>query len=134
MGIGTTTHMPSPRHSESLTVKKKALGRLRNLYLLNPFKITFIMTVDSIPPVIHNIPDDITVTIPLGLSGIQVSWEEPTATDNSGVVESSLRSMPPGSFFTVGRTPVTYTFTDPLDNSASATFYVDVRTGNYATE
>ncbi len=71
----------------------------------------------------------ITEETSLGSPGTVVTWEEPTATDNSGVVALSERSHAPGSFFIVGTTDVTYTFTDVSGNQAQCTFTVTVVEG-----
>ena len=88
-----------------------------------------INTADTTPPVINGI-DDITVVIELGTATVsQVTWVEPTATDNSGTVTLVSRTHTPNAFFTIGTTPVTYTFSDPSGNTASTTFNVNVVTG-----
>ena len=69
-------------------------------------------------------------TVEIGTSGLVVSWEEPTATDNSGVVTLASRDRFPGSFFVVGTTPVTYRFVDGAGNSALCSFDVTVGEGN----
>ncbi|XP_071488833.1 hyalin-like [Diadema antillarum] len=84
-------------------------------------------TVDTTPPV-PTCPPDITRTVELGVSGVQVSWTEPTATDISGVVSIQSRTSNSGDFFFVGTTDVIYTFVDGSQNSASCTFTVTVNT------
>ncbi|XP_072019635.1 hyalin-like [Amphiura filiformis] len=94
----------------------------------NTASVTFnvnVLEVDTVAPVISQ-PEDITVTVPLGTLGTTINWDEPTATDNSGTVTLASRSRAPNSFFNVGTTPVTYTFTDPSGNTASVTFNVNV--------
>ena len=63
-----------------------------------------------------------------------MSWVEPTATDNSGVVNLSSRSRAPGSFFVVGSTDVTYVFVDGTGNSAACSFSVNVVEGRFTIE
>lgn len=84
--------------------------------------------VDSIPPVIA-CTNDLSQTVNTGVTGTTVTWTEPTATDNSGIVSLTSRTHAPGSFFPVGTTQVTYTFTDGAGNSASCTFSVTVIEG-----
>ncbi|XP_072018428.1 uncharacterized protein [Amphiura filiformis] len=84
-----------------------------------------VIEVDTIPPVIICV-NDITETTGLGSPGTIVAWEEPTATDNSGIVSLSSRSRQPGSFFNVGNTDVTYEFVDGSGNSATCTFTINV--------
>ena len=90
----------------------------------NDSSATFTLTVtgDNIPPVV-TVPANITVDA-TGPSGAVVAFTA-TATDNSGSV--TLSCVPPsGSTFPVAVTPVTCTATDPLGNSAYATFTVTV--------
>ena len=72
-----------------------------------------------------------TANIMIGIGGSQVSWSEPTATDNSGIVSLQSRTHAPGQFFVVGSTPVTYTFVDGSGNTARCTFTVIVTEGKY---
>ena len=74
---------------------------------------------------VDTFPEDITVTVPFGVTSTPVSWTEPTSTDNSGTSFQSP-SQPSGSTFPVGTTPVTYTFTDPTGNTVQQTFDVTV--------
>ena len=90
------------------------------------FKIVF--AVDSIAPVITCI-EDVSTTVQLGTTSTAVSWIEPTATDNSGVVNLVSRSHAPGSSFGLGTTQVTYTFADGSNNIATCTFAVTVTAG-----
>ena len=57
-----------------------------------------------------------------------ILWNEPTATDNSGMVPSRIQSHRPGDIFLVGDTPVTYIFSDQAGNDATCQFVI---TGNY---
>ena len=58
-------------------------------------------------------------------ASVMVNWEEPTATDNSGV-QTLTSSHASGSLFPVGDTEVTYTSTDQSGNVANQTFTVTV--------
>ncbi|XP_071785176.1 uncharacterized protein [Asterias amurensis] len=89
------------------------------------FNVNVIVLPDSTNPVVTSFPDDITVTVPFGTNSIPVSWDQPTATDNSGSVFPSS-DRPSGSTFPIGTTPVTYTFTDPTGNRVTRTFNVNV--------
>ena len=84
--------------------------------------------MDDIAPVVNCI-EDVTNQIGLNVGGTVVSWTEPTATDNSGVVNLASRSRAPGSFFGVGNTQVTYIFVDGNGNRATCTFAVNVLEG-----
>ena len=79
---------------------------------------------DNTAPVISDCPNDITVDLPTGVTTAVVSWTEPTATDNSGVIPSVTRTHPPMSTFSVGTTQVTYTFTDQAGNADTCVFAV----------
>ena len=61
-----------------------------------------------------------------------MTWNEPTASDNSGVVSLASRTHAPGAFFAVGNTDVTYRFVDGSGNSASCTFTISVEEGKIA--
>ncbi|KAJ8041072.1 Hyalin [Holothuria leucospilota] len=82
-----------------------------------------IIEVDTTPPVV-NCVDDITRNADIQSNGVTVIFAEPTATDNSGTVSVVTRSNPPGSFFNIGTTTVTYVFEDPSNNRATCVFRV----------
>ena len=84
--------------------------------------------MDTQPPIIACI-NDITSTVATGVGGQTITWTEPTATDNSGIVTLASRSHAPGSFFPVGSTQVTYTYVDGAGNSASCSFTVTIVEG-----
>ncbi|XP_072051694.1 uncharacterized protein [Amphiura filiformis] len=81
-------------------------------------------TVDSTPPVIQNCPSDVQFEVPDTFTSGIASWAIPTATDNSGVTPIRTQTHTPGNTFTVGSTPVTYSFTDGSGNVARCTFDV----------
>ncbi len=81
---------------------------------------------DNVAPTILGTPPDIVVApASPGSSSANVSWTEPTASDNVGVVSFSSTHAP-GSSFTAGTTTVTYTATDAAGNIATADFTVTV--------
>jgi len=82
------------------------------------------LPVDTEPPVISGMPDNITIDTDVP-SGIVVTWSEPTATDNVGVTsfDSTHNS---GDTFPVGSTTVTYTASDDAGNSADSSFTITV--------
>ena len=92
---------------------------------LNDFEITFCqlaptgcITADEAPMIDTPCPGTIT------LCGAQnVSWTEPTATDNCDTPDMTS-SHSPGDFFDVGTTTVTYTFTDMAGLTATCNFDV----------
>ncbi len=81
------------------------------------------------PPQITFCPGDITASTALGTSGTTVTWQEPMATDNSGIANLISRSLPPGAFFQIGVTTVTYVFQDPSLNTDFCTFDIYVSAG-----
>ena len=91
-------------------------------------KYYFVLAVDDIPPVISGCAD-VGTTIGLNIGGAVVTWTEPTATDNSGVVSLQSRTSAPGQFFVVGSTAVTYIFVDGSGNTEQCTFNVVVTEG-----
>ena len=88
----------------------------------------FVLAVDDIPPVISGCAD-VGTTIGLNIGGAVVTWTEPTATDNSGIVSLQSRTRAPGQFFVVGSTAVTYIFVDGTGNTEQCTFNVVVTEG-----
>ncbi|XP_072046098.1 hyalin-like [Amphiura filiformis] len=88
--------------------------------------LTCIHTSDSEPPIVSGCPDDINTLNELGTTGAIVSWIEPTATDDSRVIQT--RSNAPSTEFPVGTTNVAYIFTDTSDNMATCTFTITVET------
>ncbi len=101
---------------------------LRNVCITD-YIVAFI-AVDDVAPVIQNC-EDVTATVGLNIGGVVVTYDEPSATDNSGVVNLASRSRSPGQFFVVGSTAVTYRFVDGSGNFAECTFNVIVVEGKY---
>lgn len=90
------------------------------------YECSFLLASDNTLPTIAGCTSDIVQTIAEGTSSVQVTWTEPTASDAAGglVMEESTAS--PGAVFSIGVTPVTYTFTDSSGNFAQCTFNVVV--------
>lgn len=85
--------------------------------------ISCIFPVDTTPPTVV-CTEDVTVTLELGVPGTTVPWQEPTATDISGVVTLQSQSHSPGSFFTEEKTTITYIFADASGNTMTCSFCV----------
>ncbi|XP_063960800.1 mucin-17-like [Lytechinus pictus] len=91
---------------------------------------TFTVTVFSI----DTTPPDVTCamniiqSVELGTQSVPITYEEPTATDISGVVILTSQSHSPGDFFPVDQTTtVTYIFTDGAGNQADpCTFTIQI--------
>ncbi|XP_065418060.1 hyalin-like isoform X3 [Chrysemys picta bellii] len=79
---------------------------------------------DTIPPTITNCPWDITITTKT--DPVQVSWEQPEISDNSGVF-TSVASISSGSCFRYGTHQVQYTAHDEAGNEASCQFKVTIQ-------
>ena len=77
-------------------------------------------------PTFTGCPSEILVnTTANSLTGV-ATWTEPSATDNSGAVDSLVGDYSPGDTFSVGTTLVTYTAMDIYGNVATCTFNVTV--------
>jgi hypothetical protein len=95
----------------------------------NTVSDTFTITVrDTTPPTIVNLPANMTVpsTTP---TGAIVNWPPPTATDLVDVTVDVFCVPTSGSFFPLGKTPVTCTATDAHGNRARESFSVTVVDG-----
>ncbi|MDR9457661.1 MAG: HYR domain-containing protein, partial [Salegentibacter sp.] len=85
-----------------------------------------IIVIDNEAPAI-TCPEDLSYTVEMGTSGIQVDYENPAASDNCSDVSLSLtEGFASGEEFPVGVTTVTWTATDASENSSSCTFTVTV--------
>ncbi|XP_072051832.1 uncharacterized protein [Amphiura filiformis] len=89
------------------------------------FGIT-VLSVDSDAPIVSGCPNSASYPVPFGTQSRVVTWIEPTAFDNSGIQPTVVRSHQPGQNFPVGRTPVTYIFTDSSGNEAQCSFSITV--------
>ncbi len=85
-------------------------------------------TVDTTEPTVTFCPQSSTYTVSLDTPSREVTWIEPTATDNSGVAPMVIQSHRSGESFHIGATDVMYLFTDEAGNQASCSFVI---MGNY---
>ena len=86
-------------------------------------------TQSATSPKITSCPRTIKKSIKAGASDAIVSWVEPVATDDSGIVPLVSKSHATGSTFGLGSTVVKYTFgRTPMDTS-SCVFTVEVKEG-----
>ena len=83
-------------------------------------------SLDHENPVITGNHTHIIHRIDNGATSAIVIWEEPVATDNSGL-QTLTSSHTPGLLLPVGITEVTYTSTDPSGNTAMYTFTVTIQ-------
>lgn len=81
--------------------------------------------IDTRPPIFLPAPQNLfaTTTNP---AGAQVNYPPVSAVDDSGAPTSLSYSVPSGSVFPLGETPVTATATDSSGNTATASFTVTV--------
>ncbi len=84
-----------------------------------------VIVKDSSPPVISNVPADITVQA-TATEGIAVNYTLPTALDQVDGVVGVTADKSSGSVFPVGTTTVTFTAKDTRNNQATASFKVIV--------
>ncbi|MBY5970950.1 BspA family leucine-rich repeat surface protein [Ferrimonas balearica] len=97
----------------------------------NAAQASFTVTVtDGEAPQITGLPEDITLPTDPGEITAVVTWDAPTATDNSGSVTLSADHAP-GDTFALGDTLVTYTATDGAGLETSASFTVTVERRDY---
>lgn len=92
----------------------------------NTSNLSVVVTViDTITPVLTNVPANITTSNDAGLCGAIVNWPTITATDNcpSPLV---VTTPPSGSFFSVGTHVVNVVVTDASNNQSTASFTVTV--------
>ena len=89
------------------------------------FTVTITEESEFEAPVITNCPSDIVLSNDLGECTAIVNWTAPEATDNSGEVEL-ISNFAPGDTLPVGTTTVTYTASDPSDNTSTCSFNVTI--------
>lgn len=86
--------------------------------------VQLIETQDNEPPVIITCQEDLENST-ISPSGIVIIYDDPVVTDDCGIA-SVVPSIPSGSVFTPGVTPVTFTITDLCGNVATCTFEITV--------
>ena len=77
-------------------------------------------------PFFLDVPEGLVVSTDPGLPTAVVSWQQPSATDNSGDPVTIASNFNSGDTFPIGITTVTYTATDTSGNEESATFTINV--------
>ena len=87
-----------------------------------------LFVVDETPPNAVCPPDQ-TLTIDINTGGRTVTFNDATATDNSGTVNLISQTHRSGQFFVTGSTMVTYTFADPSNNRDSCSFTIEIVEG-----
>ena len=105
---------------------ERICSNINDSHTLSNFVPTETSAPDTTPPVISGCPSNIPVTISPGETSALVTWDEPTATDDSSGAVDVGRSHAPGSSFPVGSAVVLYSFTDTSGNLARCVFIVTV--------
>ena len=73
-----------------------------------------------------NVPKGLVVNTDSGMPTTVVSWQQPSATENSGEPVTISSNFNSGDTFPIGITTVTFTATDSSGNANSATFAITV--------
>ncbi|MEC9475411.1 MAG: HYR domain-containing protein [Planctomycetota bacterium] len=90
--------------------------------MMDTFSVT---VIDAEEPTLSGLPDQVTMDTEPGLCSASVFWQEPTASDNCGVLTLSS-NLPSGTVFPLGDTVVTYTASDTSGNSTTGSFTVTI--------
>ncbi|XP_071797495.1 uncharacterized protein [Asterias amurensis] len=123
--LGQSTHRPG----ETFPIGDTSVSYVFTDTSGNQGFCNFTVTVDEIdikPPVISNCPENTTHYIYAPVNKLSVSWEEPTALDDSGSSTTMRKTHRSGSKFRLGSTVVTYQFTDTSGNAAACHFVITV--------
>ena len=83
------------------------------------------LVVDGSPPTISNCPQNLKADAPDDANKVKVNWTEPTA--ESGRPVTTIKPDPdhsPGSYFSIGTTPINYVFIDSIGVQNSCAFLV----------
>ena len=114
------------QHKVSLTVnafrKKRAAAQFIRFFPI----CSIILPIDTVKPIIFNIPRNITQHTDHGLPTATVNWIEPTAVDNSGI-QTLTSTHTPGFSFDIGVTIVTYLSVDFSGLETAVSFSVTVK-------
>lgn len=85
---------------------------------------TVTVQVDNEPPEITGCPSTIRRVASEGSTFVEVTWIEPTVSDNSGSVYWESKPAEPGSPFSVGTSDLTYVASDGFGNKATCSFQI----------
>ncbi|XP_072030573.1 uncharacterized protein [Amphiura filiformis] len=90
----------------------------------NAISCIFTVTIQDLEyPQLNDCPSSTISRLSNGPVDVEASWPEPTATDNSNVV-NVVSNHKPGDLFPPGRSVVRYTATDPSGNQVQCSFEV----------
>ena len=93
--------------------------------ILDVYISSYFFSSDHEDPIINNTPANIIQNTDSGLPTAIVTWQEPTATDNSGS-QTLTSSHQPGSAFNIGITIITHTSIDSSGNIVTDSFIIDI--------
>ena len=94
---------------------------------MNSITNAIFLDLDEEPPVFTYCPSDITIDDATAAE-VRVNWQEPTATDNSGVVPVVYSNKQSGQYFDVpGSYEVLYKATDESENTATCSFRITLK-------
>ena len=79
-----------------------------------------------------DVPESFLVSTDPRVPTAVVSWQQPSATDNSGGTVTISSNFNSGDIFSIGKTNVTYTATDASGNEESASFTITVIGRNFS--
>ncbi|XP_022107714.1 hyalin-like isoform X5 [Acanthaster planci] len=122
------THQPRQVFPEGATTVTYTFSDSSGNEAVCSFVISVEREEDVIPPVIVNCPPDQAYVIPAGNQFMIITWNPPSAIDNSGVQPTVESNRIPGDVFAEGTTVVMYNFTDPAGNSATCEFNITLST------
>ena len=74
-------------------------------------------------------PEDLLIITAPGATSATVTWDSPTAVDDSGVIETAYNNFNPGNIFPLGTSEVIYGWIDGSGNEATCVFTVTVVAG-----
>jgi len=117
----TSTHLPGDTFLVGNTTVTYTTSDVHGNTHSQSFSVT---VLDNENPEIIDIPQNITVGTDPETCSAEVTWTEPTATDNCQADISP--DVQPNTNFQLGTTTVTYTAVDPSGNTVSASFDVTV--------
>ncbi|MEZ5328643.1 MAG: HYR domain-containing protein [Verrucomicrobiales bacterium] len=124
--IGVTSFNSAPANGGPFSVGETTVIYTASDAAGNSTIATFKVTVqDTEAPAIVGMPQNVSVTVAPGQASAPVTWLEPTAADNVGVVSFSS-NFQSGDVFPEGTTTVTYAARDAAGNERSASFTVTV--------
>jgi hypothetical protein len=119
----TGTHASGDFFNKGLTVVEHTVTDIHGNQTTQSFDIN---VTDNELPVIMGIDQNLTIENDLGQCGANVTWQEPTASDNCEVTSLTV-NIPSGAFFSEGTTLVTYTTSDDSGNENTKSFNVTVQ-------